>query len=551
MKMTEPSTDHSRDTSPARRELLIAAALALALLLLPIAVPPLRLLFFKPLWLDELHTWLLARDFAGPNLVQQLAQGADFNPPLLFVIDAAMLRLLPGVPPQVTLRLTSVIGTWVAMFLLYRVARERLAVLPAAVGAIAVLASSIFVGQLHEARFYAPWFGLTVALAWAMQRALDQPRSIGRHLSVALLTAATCLIHYYGVISVFCLGLGLIILIRSPARLWRVALATALGVVALAAWMPVYAAQRSVLHIATWVPAPTPRSSVMFLLLFFAWIPYLLVILAAAGTRWLQRGRSAPLGALTPAQAALIALLAMPPILVVVSYLVQPTLLGRYAIPAIAGMATIVAIATAVLPRRLQQLALVGMLASYGAVLAWKARVAKRFVAEAYAGLAAVNRVAGDGRLVVSLERASMYSASLSAASRNENLAYLVMPLDTIASQLTSQPNDGLYRITAVEQDATIAHNRVFRLSTPDRARLAAAPAVVLLPPLPGGEHSGDAGAVQRLSRLPSRSASASLHRQSRHRADRRVVVARVALPARAIVTRAVRPVMLCARAPR
>jgi hypothetical protein len=71
--------------------------------------------------------------------------------------------------------------------------------------------------------------------------------------------------------------------------------------------------------------------------------------------------------------------------------------------------------------------------------------------------------VADDGRLIVSLERASMYTAALSAATRNHRLAYLVMPLDTIAGQLRSRPDDELYRITVVEQDATIAHNRALR----------------------------------------------------------------------------------------
>jgi hypothetical protein len=197
---------------------------------------------------------------------------------------------------------------------------------------------------------------------------------------VTLLTAATCLIHYFGVISVGCLGLGLVILVMTPARLWRVAFAAAFGVVALAAWMPVYAAQRRVLHVATWLPAPTARSSIVFLLLFFAWFPYVLVIAAAAIVRWRERGHAPALTRPTPAQAALLGLLALPLILVLFSYLVQPALLGRYALPAIAGMAVVVTIATAVLPLRLQQLALIGMLASYGAVLVWKTRVARGFV---------------------------------------------------------------------------------------------------------------------------------------------------------------------------
>ena len=54
-----------------------------------------------------------------------------------------------------------------------------------------------------------------------------------------------------------------------------------------------------------------------------------------------------------------------------------------------------------------------------------------------------------------------MYPAALSAATRNHRLTYLVMPFDTIATELRTQPNDGLYRFVTVEQDCTIAHNRM------------------------------------------------------------------------------------------
>lgn len=444
-----------------RHELAVAAIGVLSLLLLPLATP-FRILFLKPLWLDELHTWLLSRRLPGAQLADQLARGADFNPPLLYVVDSLMLRLFPWLPAQVTLRLTSVIAMWIALVLLYRLLRERVERVPAAVGVTAVLANSILLGQLHEARFYAPWFALTIALAWALGRLLDAPRSRGRWLAVALLTAATCLIHYFGIIGIACLGVALLVRERSFARLLPAILAVATGMLAFVAWLPVYSAQRHVLTVATWIPAATLRSSIIFVLLFVAWVPYALVIGAAAVFAWREPARRAALPSPTSAQIALMGLVALPFILVVLSYLVQPTLMGRYALPAVAGMATIVALAASVLPPAFQRLALAGMVASYVGLLGWKTRVATRFQSWAFEGVAAVNRVADDPRPVISLERASMYTAALSAASRNTHLAYLVMPRDTILAQLRPRRSQNLIDITILEQDGTIAHNRIF-----------------------------------------------------------------------------------------
>lgn len=458
--MTSPSPVERRPAP--RRELFVATGVIALLLAFPLFVPRLRILFVKPLWLDELHTWLLARELPGPQLADHLARGADFNPPLLYVVDSAMLRLLPWLPVQVVLRLTSVLALGLSLVLLYRLTRRRLDVLPAAIGTAAVLANSVLLGQVHEARFYAPWFALAVGVAFAMEGVVEHPRSWARWLVLALLSAATCLIHYFGIISLACLGLGLLVHERSLARIWRAAAAMALGSLALVAWWPVYAAQRHVLHVATWVPHPTLRSSTVFILLFVAWVPYAIVFAAAAAMAWRQPARRAEIVRPSSGQAALIGLVAMPFVLVVFSWVVQPTLLGRYALPAIAGMATLVAMASALLPRRLQQLALAGMLVSYVGLLGWKTRVAERFRAGAYAGLAAVNGVAADPIPVLSQERATMYTAALSAASRNPNLRYLVAPLDTIRAQLRERNNEDLVNITIVEQDGAVAHRDVF-----------------------------------------------------------------------------------------
>jgi hypothetical protein len=438
------------------------ALVVAALLAIPLLVPALRVMYLKPLWLDELHTWLLARDMPGPALVQRLRDGADFNPPLLFVVDAFALRMLGGLPPQLVLRLTSIVSVWVASLLLYRIFRERLGVLPSAIGAIAPLAHSTVLVQLREARFYAPWLLLTVVAAWSMQRLLNDPSSRGRFVQLTLASAAVCLIHYFGVISLACLGIGLAIGVRSPARLLRPAAATALGALALAAWLPVYAEQRHVLSVPTWVDAPTLKSSAVFLALYWAWPAFAAIILAGIVWAFMERRRAAAGGPHpTPAQWAMVGLLALPLVFVAFSYLVQPTMVSRYALPAVLGMATLVALAVARLPRLAQRLALVAIIAAHG-VLLWRQSDRDRsFQRDVNRAVAALNAVSGDPRPVIATDRHTLYPAAMSSANRNGNVAYLVAPTSVVRAQF-GPAEENSYRFTILERDMSIAHNGIF-----------------------------------------------------------------------------------------
>ncbi|HEU4719880.1 MAG TPA: glycosyltransferase family 39 protein [Gemmatimonadaceae bacterium] len=451
-------------TSPpvGRRELVVVAVVVAALLAIPMLVPALRVMYLKPLWLDELHTWLLARELPGPVLVQRLRDGADFNPPLLFVVDAFALRILDDLPPQLALRLTSIVSVGMASLLLYRIFRERLGVLPSVIGAIAPLAHSTVLVQLREARFYAPWLALTVVAAWSMQRLLDDPSSRGRFLQLTLASAAVCLIHYFGVISLACLGIGLAIGVRSPARLLRPAAATALGALALAAWLPVYAEQRRVLSVPTWVDAPTLKGSAVFVALYWAWPAFAVIILAGILWAFKERRRAAPgMPRPTAAQWAMVGLLALPIIFVAFSYLVQPTMVSRYALPAVLGMSTLVAFAVARLPRLVQGLALAAIVAAHG-VLLWRQSDRDRsFQRDVNGAVAALNAVAGDPRPVIATDRHTLYPAAMSSVNRNGNVAYLVAPTSVVRAQYGPAEED-MYRFTILERDMSVTHNAIF-----------------------------------------------------------------------------------------
>jgi hypothetical protein len=129
----------------------------------------------------------------------------------------------------------------------------------------------------------------------------------------------------------------------------------------------------------------------------------------------------------------------------------------------VAGVACLVAISAAALPRRVQQLAILAILVVYAGILTQKARVANVFRRGVFAGVKAVNTVSDDARPVLSLERATLYPTALSAANRNPHLAYLIVPTNRIDRYFRGRPDSATERNAAiVERDAAVAHNKVF-----------------------------------------------------------------------------------------
>jgi hypothetical protein len=461
-----PVVAHVERTRPdrSRRESGLVAVAIAALLAIPLIVPGFRTLVFRPLWLDELHTLLLSRDLPGPLLVSRLAQGADFNPPLLFVIDALMLRLLPGVPPQLTLRLTSMIAAGLALVLLYRVSRERVGAVASAVGVVGLLAHPVFLIQVYEARFYAPWLLLTVCVAISMQHVVQHSRSRWRFIELVLFTAATCMIHYFGIISLACLLAGALLDERARASVRRLLSAMAIGVLPLVAWLPVYAQQRHILSVATWVPPVTLGSLASFLTAHYGWVPLALVVLAVAvhGVR-AERGGRAIETSLSTAQCALIGLLGLPFVLVGFSLVVQPALVARYALPAEAGLACLVAIAVARLPLRVQQLLLLAAVPLVVSPVATQSSLTAKFDASVARRTLAATLVAGDSRPVVTTDRNVLYPVAFSPNNRNRRLHYLLLPSDTIRRYIAAHPGEPLssdHQI--VERDVALAHQSIF-----------------------------------------------------------------------------------------
>ena len=342
----------------------------------------------------------------------------------------------------------------------------------------------------------------------------DRPSSPGRFLQLTLASAAVCLIHYFGIISLACLWLGFAIGVRSPARLLRPTVAMALGTLALAAWLPVYAVQRHVLSVPTWIDAPTLKGAVVFVGVYWAWPAFALVILAGiVWAYWQRRETSSVIPRPAAAEWAMLGLLALPIIFVAFSYLVQPAMVSRYALPTVLGMSTLVAFAAARLPRFAQTLVLIAMLATHGVLLERQSAHDRAYQRDVNLAVAALNAVAGDPRPVIATERTTLYPVAMSSVNRNGNVAFLVVPT-SVARARYGPALQNAYNFTIMERDATIAHAKIFgfpRLVDLDSLLSHA----LVLRAAPRQRRVTAAGRARgRVSSLPGPAAAAPLRRQ-------------------------------------
>lgn len=458
-----------------RVEAPLVGLLFAALLAAPFLVPAFRVLVMKPLWLDELHTLLLARSLPGPTLLSRLGAGADFNPPLLFFVDSILLRVFAFLPEQLVLRGASLVAGWFAMMLIFSLCRDRTRLLPAIIGGIGILAHTTVVDQLYEGRFYVFWLALSLAVAWAVQRAWTLPSRI-RLAQLAVLSVALCLTHWFAVFALVCLGAAFLLFARPLSRAWPVGAAMGTGVLALVACVPLYVGQRAVLTVPTWIPAATTSDIFFFLAGYYAWLPYAVLFMAPfaiAAIRGdamtdaprLERPGSAGI-------AAAIGLVALPSIILLFTLVVQPALEARYALPAVGGIVVLAALAANRLSQPQQSVAMLLMIAFYASLLPEQVQVSRTFDARIADAVSAVNVVEKDIRPILSFDRLSFYPVALSPQIRNRNMAFIRLPTDAVRAAYAGAPDRESFML--IERDVATAHNRAYgfpRLVTLDSAR--------------------------------------------------------------------------------
>jgi len=347
------------------REVIAVSGALLALLLLAVTLQP--ILLTRPLWLDEVHTLLVASRATPAQVISSLTGGIDTAPGLYHLALWALGKITGSLSP-VVLHGVALVSVWLCLGFTYAALRRRFSVVPSVAAVLAVGTHSLVIQMTYEARFYGPWLLFAAAFAWS----LGLPRSRGRDAWIAGISILLCTIHWFGVVSLALMcAAALAVHLGGDARgrhHWRegfrLIAPSAAGVVVLVFCAPILLGQRAAVTAPTWIPAPSPEQAwVMARTFYVGLVPILaLVMILASRLRPTPPAVASPNVILSEAKdqlsgiVALAALAPMPVAIAVISFILQPTLLDRYATVAALAWAPLVAFALQTQGRRVQVL---------------------------------------------------------------------------------------------------------------------------------------------------------------------------------------------------
>lgn len=310
-----------------------------------IANVPAKYCFTRPFWLDEFHTLAVVNQERPAELFSKLSRGADFNPPGLHFVLWSMSKVT-RLSDEWLLRLFSCavgIGGLTATYFLLRIR------FPWRVSWVAVLgmwsSSPQLVQQMFEGRTYSFWFATVAILCLLLGL---RTRGVWHPVCVALVAAAMCSIHYFGLITVGLIAASECCCNFRDIRQRRLtATALAAGGVALMVWFPLYLGQRAAVPVPTWLPPPTVAASCEFIEAFIVNEALALPVLAYAMQLLFRRNTGH--GVTKDVRdfnryAGACGLIMLPVMLTVFSYAIQPAQIARYAVPTALAYAPLIAL---------------------------------------------------------------------------------------------------------------------------------------------------------------------------------------------------------------
>jgi hypothetical protein len=322
-------------------------------------------LLTRQLWMDEVHSWLLVTDPQPTHALQALRDGVDFNPPTWFMMTG-WLSGFSDAPAELHLRLLSLFWMLLAVVGTYVFLTRRFSASVSAIASILVMCHPLLIHQSTEIRFYGFWCACIVwtcvAMIWSPKHRLTR---WGQFLIVAALSAMVCTSHYFGILSLSLIWLATIssvLLQKTPIRSRATLLALtsmAAGAGSLLLCIPILIGQRSALTRSTWISPATLTDTAMFLQTMYPVWPVALCGLAALFSRAAKyaKTRNAPHSEDRPSLTQSVvdgsdeshmlpfaAMAAMPIVIALVAWCLQPALVTRYAIVGTFGMAPMFAL---------------------------------------------------------------------------------------------------------------------------------------------------------------------------------------------------------------
>ena len=297
-------------------------------------------LLTRQFWLDEIITFTLVSDRSVVHSLRAIIGGLDTNPPAYHLLLRAFTKLV-GRANEASLRWFALLSIVTALTGLYVNLRQVYRPEVVLTTLLALLAHPLVLSQAFEARMYAPWLAATVWFAFFLTQSGQSPSEPFLQILLAGTALLTSGLHTLGPLAVV-----LIVTAQSIFAPWSpswitLALASS-GLVAFVLWLPCLKRQNDANPV-TWISRATAQSVARLFSSLLSWKNVALVLLLGAGIAPILPALAQYSGTAAMLDmrvlAGLVGLACMPLALVFLSLTVQPVLVDRYALPAVASFA--------------------------------------------------------------------------------------------------------------------------------------------------------------------------------------------------------------------
>jgi hypothetical protein len=198
----------------------------------------------RPLWLDEILALYISSLPSFADIWRALTNALDGNPPLYYLLNRPILSLLGS--SGISVRLTAVLGFWLASAAVFLFVRARTSTLPALFSVLLFVHSGAY-RWAYEARPYALVLGLAgLAILFWQQCSEPGPARKLKLAGLVLSLAAIVSLHYYSLLVIAPLACAELARTFSRRRfdsgVW---IAIAAGACVILLWLPIIDAVRA------------------------------------------------------------------------------------------------------------------------------------------------------------------------------------------------------------------------------------------------------------------------------------------------------------------
>ncbi|HMC54381.1 MAG TPA: hypothetical protein VKH19_04360, partial [Gemmatimonadaceae bacterium] len=347
---------------------------------------------------------------------------------------------------------------------LYATLRRRFDVVSSIAGTTAVASHGLVVSHAFEARYYGFWLMLCAVFCWAIGVDAAAARSRRRTIVVATVAVLVVTLHWFGILTLVLMvaGAALALVATGQGRDATRRLAPAVaGVVALAVCAPLLLAQRSHFTTPIWVPDLNAAQVMdMGRTFFISIVPVAALVVLLASTFFETRPPLDVRRLLTdPGIASLCALAMMPAAIVVVSLLVQPTMLPRYAIAAALAWAPLTAAATHVLSPAPRIVGCALLAALCWTHLVAEADLQRDFTRTVDADTRAFDAARASGLPIVFQSRHVLYPVAAQRSAMRSEMTLLALPDSRLGVMFPRGSGlEDMQRFFRFERDAVALH---------------------------------------------------------------------------------------------